>query len=204
LGKIGGGRVEGPGDTATIEENSGKLHWQPIHSSSSCTPSCDSFIIHFNLFINIISQKKPTCSPTTPLKSPPTSSPTFAPGVSPVPPLSGGTRFVPNPSGGCTLNPANGAGNGCSIEAHYCMVMVINNENVCSACTGLDSDCNENANGTYCVRAFTQSGYACAVCSLNVTGSCSGNQTCGTPSCIADMIEYCSEDHDAGWCPVNV
>ena len=178
-----------------------------LHSSSSCTLSCDSFIIFtFQSFLPCgdISQKptrspasRPTSSPTSPPTSPPTSSPTFSP-VSPVPPPSGGTQFVPTPSGGCTLNPANGAGNNCPDEVPYCML--INNETICSACTGLDSDCGS---GKYCARAFTPSGYACAECKTNGTVSfgCSGTRTCGTPSCIADMIEYCSEDHDADWCP---
>jgi hypothetical protein len=157
-------------------------------------------------FFYIISQKRPQKKPTSSPTSPPTSSPTSSPSiaaVSPVPPSSGGIHFIPTPSGRCTLNDPIGA-NGCTNEVPYCML--INNETVCSACTGLDSDCvkTSNANGQYCVDAFTQSGYACAKCSLNDTGSfgCNGNQTCGTPSCIADMTEYCSEHHDVDWgCP---
>ncbi len=84
--------------------------------------------------------------------------------------------------------------------------MLRNSETVCLACTGLNSDCvkTSNANGQYCVDTFTKSGYACAECSLNVTGSfgCSEPEKCRTPSCIADMTEYCSEHHDVDWgCP---
>jgi hypothetical protein len=146
--------------------------------------------------------QKPTRSPTLSPTSPPMSSPTFAP-VSPGPPPSGGTPFVPTPSGGCTLNNLIGVNN-CNIEAPYRM-LGYNKETICSACTGLDSDCTNtpNANGQYCVTAFTQSGYACAECKINGTVSfgCNGNQTCGTPRCVADLIEYCSDDHDADWCP---
>ena len=160
--------------------------------------TCDSFI--FLIISQKKPRKKPTSSPTSSPTSPPPSSPTAVPGSPP----SGGTPVTPTPSGGCKLNPANGGRKNCPIEAPYCM-LGYNNNTICSTCTGLDSDCTDthNANGTYCVRALTQSGYACAMCSLNVTGSCSGYQTCGTPSCIADMIEYCSEDHDADWCPFS-
>ena len=161
--------------------------------------ACDSFIILQSLLPYDISQK-PTRSPTSSPTSPPTSSPTFA-HVSPGPPPSGGTPFVPTPSGGCKVNVPIRVNN-CPIEAPYCM-LGYNTETICSACTGLDSDCTSTGQGLYCVRAFTQSGYACAECKLNGTVSfgCNRTQTCGTPSCVADLIEYCSEDHDADWCP---
>ncbi len=152
----------------------------------------------------IISQKRPQKKTTSSPTSPPTSSPTSSPSSkSPVPASSGGIHFIPTPIGMCTLNNPIGA-NGCTNEVPYCML--INNKTVFSACTGLNSDCvkTSNANGQYCMDAFTQSGYACAKCSLNDTGSfgCKGIQTCGTPSCIADMTEYCSEHHDIDWgCP---
>ena len=89
--------------------------------------------------------------------------------------------------------------NGCTADVPYC----INGTEpvpVCSACTGIDNHSTciyTNSTGPYCVSAFTQSGLACAACSLNVTNSCKGNQTCGTPSCIADYPVYCSVNHDA-------
>ena len=183
------------------EDNSGEFLRQAIHSSPSCTLPVRLIHHSFQSLLPYDISQKPTRSPTSSPTSPPTSSPTLAP-VSPGPPPSGGTPFVPTPSGGCTLNDPIGANN-CTIEAPYCM-LGYNKETICSACTGLDSDCTNtpHANGQYCVTAFTQSGYACAECKINGTVSfgCKGTQTCGTPRCVADLIEYCSEDHDADRC----
>ncbi|KAL3816320.1 hypothetical protein ACHAXA_008391 [Cyclostephanos tholiformis] len=116
----------------------------------------------------------------------PTSSPTSSRPVPPAPPVSGD---MPVSTGGCSRD------SDCPKGAPYCMMK--EGENVCTACRNSDSDCVTSADGLYCVAAYTQSGFACAACR---SGTCPEGQSCGIPSCLPDMVQYCSANHDAEDC----
>ena len=149
--------------------------------------------------------RSPTTAPTKMTTSPPTMAPTSpSPSSShPVPPTAGGMP-VDDSGGGCSSDlDCETSTNG---FLRFCIEREAS-ENVCSECTGLDSDCQTSVNGPYCVGAYSMSGLGCATCrpqladgtpdTCDVNGS---NETCGIPSCLPDKIQYCSQDHEADYC----
>lgn len=153
-----------------------KLHTPNIFRKQTVTPT-----------------SSPTSSPTTSPTSSPTSSPTLPHVVSPNPPPSGGLPALGGD--GCMLNVINAPDNGCPVHMPYCMEGIDGN-GVCSECRNDNADCKTSA--PYCVRVMN-SAFACAECNITDGASCPGGETCGTPSCISDMMQYCSKDHDADW-----
>mmetsp|Transcript_1081 Transcript_1081/g.1893 ORF Transcript_1081/g.1893 Transcript_1081/m.1893 type:complete len:299 (+) Transcript_1081:11-907(+) len=65
-----------------------------------------------------------------------------------------------------------------------------------------DNGCTRGSEKPFCGGAYNEVGVACQ-CNPNVSGSgggpsgCTGNEICGQPSCVADLNNYCSIDHDA-------
>lgn len=125
-----------------------------------------------------------------------------------------GDAMMPEQAEECDIVAEAGA-NGCDKSTPYCV------KGVCSQCSavGNDNECNKiqtlripaPGRGTttgYCVAAYTPSGLACQSCKVKdgISIGCAESETCGAPSCIADLPLSCSVDHNARgtecWMPV--
>jgi hypothetical protein len=132
-----------------------------------------------------------------------------------------GDEMMPEQAEECDINAVVGA-NGCGSIMPFCVKSDSGpSTGVCSECTALgnDDECNKvptvripalghgSTNG-YCVRANTPSGHACQPCKFEngISIGCAESETCGAPSCIADLPLSCSVDHNARgtacWSPV--
>ena len=133
-----------------------------------------------------------------------------------------GDEMMPEQAGECDINALVGA-NGCvDISMPYCVKSDSGlSTGVCSQCTAVGNDyqCNKvqkvripapghGSTTGYCVRAHTPSGFACQPCKFEngISIGCAESETCGAPSCIADLPLSCSVDHNARgtecWSPV--
>jgi hypothetical protein len=134
-----------------------------------------------------------------------------------------GDAMMPEQAEECDIVAEAGA-NGCDESTPYCVSVNADNglsKGVCSQCSavGNDYECNKiqtlripaPGRGTttgYCVAANTPSGLACQSCKVKdgISFGCAESETCGAPSCIADLPLSCSVDHNARgtecWMPV--
>lgn len=130
-------------------------------------------------------------------------------------------EMMPEQAGECVIKALVGA-NGCGSSMPYCVESDSGSSTgVCSQCTavGNDNECNKvqtlripapghGSTTGYCVAASTTSGLACQPCKFEngISIGCAASETCGAPSCIADLPLSCSVDHNARgtdcWSPV--
>jgi len=78
-----------------------------------------------------------------------------------------------------------------------CLVSSFDDFSVCGCEVDTTNGCDPNSNKPFCYRGFTVSGVDCG-CRDN--DDCEGDETCGTSWCFAEIVPYCSVDHNA-LCP---
>ena len=65
--------------------------------------------------------------------------------------------------------------------------------NVCGFCD--DSTCDANSNRPNCISEDGRASY----CGCTSDNECGPNESCGVPSCVADITNYCSDGHDVDY-----
>ena len=71
------------------------------------------------------------------------------------------------------------------------------NIRLCAKCNPMnDAGCDENSSAPFCAIGF---GYV--ECTCLIDSDCSQDEKCGVPrpSCVADIMQYCSKNHDADY-----
>ena len=73
-----------------------------------------------------------------------------------------------------------------------------NSKKLCAKCNPMNNaGCDEDSSAPFCAIGF---GYVECTCFSD--SDCDQGEKCDVPSCVADIVQSCSEDHEADWgCP---
>ena len=73
-----------------------------------------------------------------------------------------------------------------------------NSKKLCAKCNPMNNaGCDEDSSAPFCAIGF---GYVECTCFSD--SDCDQGEKCDVPSCVADIVQSCSEDHEAEWeCP---
>eukprot|EP00984_Skeletonema_dohrnii_P005554 scaffold1959_cov88-Skeletonema_dohrnii-CCMP3373.AAC.1 len=78
-----------------------------------------------------------------------------------------------------------------------CLASPFDDFSVCGCEVDTTNGCDPNSNKPFCYEGFTVSGVDCG---CRDDDDCEGDETCGTSWCFAEIVPYCSVDHNA-LCP---
>ncbi len=96
----------------------------------------------------------------------------------------------------------SGPGKYCSADddctcGDVCLDSFFDDFRVCGCEVGTTNGCDPNSNKPFCYKGFTAAGVDCGCRDDN---DCEGDETCGTSWCVANIVPFCSVDHNAQ-CP---
>jgi len=106
------------------------------------------------------------------------------------------STLVPPTACGSATSSTVAPGDGSSTDPCQQVGLPFCNSGVCGACDASDPNaCTAGSTRPTCV----DQGGGVHGCGCGEDNDCGAGETCGVPSCVADISKYCSADHNVDW-----